>query len=174
MKKLRLPVFIFWLMMLPAAFSQQNGIVEGRLLNRTDPSIIPGNVEIEAIELSVGMGILRVETTDSNGQFRIENLPEDKPLMIRAIYKGANYHSHVSLNQDARASIDIEVFEPTKSMKDIEVVEATIAFQLEGDQLRSLETVTIHNKTNPPRTFTNPEGNFRISKSPGILEPPQL
>jgi hypothetical protein len=174
MENLRLYVFIFWLVMLPAAFSQQNGVVEGRLLNRTDPSIVPANVEIEVIELSAGMDIIRIETTDSNGRFRIENLPEDKPLMIRAVYRGANYHIHISLNEDARANIDIEVFEPTTSMKDIEVVDARIAFQLEGDHLVSLETVSFNNKTNPPKTFTHPEGNFRISKSPGILEPPQL
>ena len=42
-----------------------------------------------------------------------------------------------------------------------------MAFQMVGDQLKSLETVTFNNKTKPPRTFMNPEGNFRFSKASG-------
>jgi hypothetical protein len=174
MKKINIHVFLLWLMIIPAAFSQQKGVVEGRIVNRTDPSIIARNVELEVIELSSGMSIIRVEKTDSMGRFRIERLPEDGRLMIRANYKGANYHSQVHFHDDSIADVNIEVFEPTTSMKDIKVVGAQLAFQAVGDQLRSLETVTINNKTNPPRTFTNPEGNFRISKAPGILEPPQI
>ncbi len=174
MKKLKLPVFIFWLIILPAAFSQETGVVEGRLLNRTDPSIVPGNVELEVIELSTGMSIIRVETTDSMGRFRIEKLPEDGQLMIRANYQGANYHSMVSIGSSGKAEVEIEVFESTSSMKDIEFVEAQMAFQAVGDQLQLLETVTVNNKTNPPRTFTSPEGSFRVSKAPEILTPPQM
>jgi hypothetical protein len=174
MKKTKIHVFLLWLIVMPAAFSQQRGVVEGRLINRTDPSIIARNVELEVIELGSGMSIIRVEKTDATGRFRIEKLPENGRLMIRADYKGAHYHSQFHFNDDGTADVSIEVFEPTTSMKDIEVAGAQLAFQAIGDQLRSLETVAINNKTNPPRTFTNPEGNFRISKAPEILEPPQI
>lgn len=174
MKKSGIINFLLWLIIMPAAFSQQNGVLEGRLLNRTDPAIIARNVELEVIELGAGMSIIRVETTDSEGRYRIENLPENRRYMIRANYKGANYHSQVSFDDSGIAKVDIEVFEPTTSMEDIEVIGAQIAFQAVGDQLRSMETVTINNRTNPPRTFTDPEGNFRISKPQGILEPPQI
>jgi hypothetical protein len=43
-----------------------------------------------------------------------------------------------------------------------------------GDTLKSLEVISFNNKTRPPRTFTNPEGNFRFSKAPGILETPLI
>lgn len=177
MKKLRFPIILFWLFgpaMLPATFAQQKGVVEGRLLNRTNPSNFPGNVELEVLELSAGMGIIRVENTDSTGRFRIENLPEDQPLMIRAIYQGANYHSMVGFDSSGKAEVDIEVFESTSSLDDLEVAESQMAFQAVGDQLQLLETYTITNNSNPPRTCANPEGNFRISKPPGILEPPRI
>ena len=161
-------------MILPAAFAQQRGVVEGRILNQTDPSIIAGNVELEVIALGSGMSIIRVEKTDSMGRFHIENLPEDQKLLIRADYQGANYHSNVSFDDKGKANVDIKVFESTTSMKDIEVAGAQIAFQAVGDQLRALETVTIDNKTDPPRTFANSTGNFLISKPPGILEPPRI
>jgi len=174
MKKLVFPVYIFWFLILPAAFAQQNGVLEGRIVDRTDPAIIASNVELEVIELSSGMSIIRVAATDSAGRFRIDKLPENQPLLIRANYKGANYHSQVSFNKEGKANVDIDVFEPTTSMKDMRVVETQIAFRRAGDHLESVETVTIDNKTDPPRTFASPEGSFRFSKPPGILEPPQI
>jgi hypothetical protein len=174
MKILRFPILLFWLTFLPAAYPQQKGVVEGRLIDRTDPSIVPRGVELEVIELGAGMSIIRVDKTDSSGRFRIEGLPENQRLMIRADYKGANYHSQFSFNDAGKATVEIEVYEPTTSMKEIKVEGIQMAFQAQGDQLKSLETVTFNNQTNPPRTFMNPEGNFRISKPPGILEPPQI
>jgi hypothetical protein len=49
-----------------------------------------------------------------------------------------------------------------------------MAFQLAGDRLRSLESVSFDNQTKPRRTFMSPDGNYRFSKLPGILEPPQI
>ena len=80
----------------------------------------------------------------------------------------------LTMDATGRASADIEVYEPTTSMKDIRVERAQMAFQLAGDQLRSLETLTFNNQTKPPRTFASPEGAFRISKSAGIMEIPQI
>ena len=51
---------------------------------------------------------------------------------------------------------------------------ARMAFQIVGDQLQSLETITFNNKTKPPRTLMNPEGNFRFSKAPGIMDLPHV
>jgi hypothetical protein len=174
MKILRFPLVLFWFIFLPAAYAQQKGVVEGRLIDRTNPSIIPGGVELEVIELSAGMSIIRVDKTDSLGRFRIEGLPEDRRLMIRADYKGANYHSQITFDDAGKAAVEIDVYEPTTSMKGIQVQGIQMVFQAEGDQLKSLETITFNNKTLPPRTFTSPEGNFRISKAPGIIEPPEI
>jgi hypothetical protein len=174
MKILRLPLVLFWLALLPAAYAQQNGIIEGRLINRTDPSIVARGVEVEVIELGSGMSIIRTAVTDSSGRFRIEGLPENRQLMIRADYRGAYYNSQLNFNAAGRATVEIDIFEPTTSMKDIQVEGVQMAFQMVGDRLKSLETVTVNNKTKPPKTFMNPEGNFRISKAPGILELPQI
>jgi hypothetical protein len=154
-------------------YPQQKGIAEGRLINLTDPSIVPRNVELEIIELGGGMSIIKSATTDASGKFRIEALPTEQRLMIRANYKGANYHSMMTF-ADGKATVELGVYEPTNSMKDIQIEAVSIAFQVIGDQLKSLETVTFNNKTKPPKTFASPEGNFRISKLAGILEPPSL
>jgi hypothetical protein len=94
--------------------------------------------------------------------------------MIRAIYKDVNYHGQFSMDASGKANVEVEVFEPTTSMKGIQVESTGIAFQVVGDQLQSLETITFNNRTKPPRTLMNPEGNFRFSKPLGISELPKV
>jgi hypothetical protein len=173
MKKILPLIILFRLAILPAAYSQGKGIVEGRVINGTDPSIIVRAVELDVVELGAGMRIIKTAATDSSGRFRIDGLPENGRLMIRVIYKEVNYHRQFSLDPAGNAKLEIEVYEPTTSMKDISVEADRMAFQIVGDQLKSLETITFNNKTKPPRIFMNPEGNFRFSKPPGIIEPPQ-
>ncbi len=165
---------LFFLFLPPVCHSQHIGDVEGMLINRTDPAIIPRAIEIDVIGLGEGMSVLRSARTDSAGRFRIEGLPVDRRLMIRANYQSANYHGPVSFNAEGKAYVEIEVFECTASMKDIQVESVYMAFQMDGDQLKSLERISLNNKTHPPRTFMNPEGNFRFSKPPGILETPLI
>lgn len=171
--KTTLVLFFLFLTTGLTGYAQQNGVLDGKVTNLTDPSIIARNVELEVLELGGGMSIIKSARTDAFGKFHIEGLPLGGTLMIRANYKGANYHASAEFS-GGKGKADIGVYEPTTSMKDIEVEDVTIAFQMIGDQLKSLETVTINNKTNPPKTFSNPEGNFRISKPVGILEPPKL
>jgi hypothetical protein len=174
MKKIIFPVVLLWLLILPVAYSQQKGIVEGRVINRTDPSIIARSVELDVVELGMGMRTIKTATTDSAGKFRVEGLPENARMMIRAIYKEVNYHQLFSTDGTGKATIEIAVYEPTTSMKDIQVESCRMAFEMVGDQLKSLETITFRNKTNPPRTYMNPAGNYRFSKGSGIVEPPKM
>jgi len=175
MKTVRLSLIILWLVAAAAPIAAQNrGVAEGRLINRTDPAIVAGNAELEVLLLSGGMDIIKTATTDSRGAFRIENLPDDMPLMLRAVYKGANYHGMLMFGEDGKARLDMDVYETTTSMKDIRVDEADMAFQLTGDHLHAVETYMVVNNASPPRVYLNTEGNFRVSKAPGILEPPRF
>ncbi len=174
MRKMRIAIAWLWLVSLTAAYPQAGGTVEGNLVNLTDPSIVARAVELDVVELTQGMSIVKSAETDAAGQFRIEGLPRDKRLMIRANYKAAYYYGQVSFDAEGKARVKIEVYEPVISMKDIEVEGIRMAFQMAGDQLKSLESITFNNKTRPPRTFSSPEGSFRFSKAPGILETPMI
>ncbi len=165
---------LIWLMFLAAAYPQQKGVVEGRVVNGTDPSIIARSIELDLVELGAGMNIVKTTTTDSAGRFRLEGLPESGRLMIRAIYRDVNYHSQFSMDASGRANVEIEVFEPTPSMEGIKIASAGIAFQIVGDQIQSLETITFNNSTKPPRTLMRPEGNYRFFKPAGIAEIPKI
>ncbi len=165
---------MFWFVFLPALYSQQRGVVEGRIINGTDPAIVARSVELDIVELGAGMNIIKTATTDASGRFRIENLPATGRLMIRAVYKDVNYHSQFSMDASGKASVEVEVYEPTTSMTGIQVENLQMAFQIAGDRLDSIETITFNNKTRPPRTMMNPEGNFHFAKASGITELPQL
>ena len=161
-------------LVLPAAYAQQKGVAEGRVVNGTDPSIMVRSVELDIVDLRSGMSIIKTAVTDVSGRFRVDGLPESGPLMVRVSYKDVNYHRQFNPGANGMSKVEIEVYEPTISAKDIEAGENKIAFQMVGDQVQSLESVTFNNKTKPPRTFMNPEGNFRFSKPPGIIAPPQV
>jgi hypothetical protein len=157
-----------------SGWAQGKGIVNGRVVNGTDPSLIPAKVDVDAVALGGGMSVLKSATTDSSGGFRLEGLPVDQPIMIQTNYKSANYHGIVTFDASGRAEVDLRVFEPTRSAKGIRVEGVQMAFRLSGDRLQSLETITFRNETNPPRTFVSEDGTLRFSKAPGLLEPPSL
>ncbi|MDR1728867.1 MAG: carboxypeptidase-like regulatory domain-containing protein [Acidobacteriota bacterium] len=157
------------------ARAQGGNVVEGRIVNRTDPGIAAAGAEVEVIDLSVGMDIIKTADADAQGRFRIDGLPATgMPLLLRAIYKGVNYHGMLRFDAAGKATAQIEVYEPTTSMQGIQARSATLAFQLGGDHLHAVETWEIVNQTDPPRVYVNPEGSFRISKAAGILEPPKI
>ena len=155
-------------------YAQGSGVVDGKLVNGTDASITPAKVAVEVVGLGGGMTVLKTTTTDAQGKFRVDGLPTDQPIMIRANYKSANYHAMANFDSTGKSQVEIKVFETTTSMKGIRAEGARMAFQLAGDRLQALETISFNNQTNPPRTFMSPDGNYRFSKAPGILEPPQV
>ena len=165
---------ILLLISLSTAQAQGSGVIEGKLVNGTDPRIVASGVDLEVIRLGGGMTALKSAQTDSAGRFRIEGLPTDAPLLVRANYKSVNYHGRVDFKSSSQATVEIEIYETTTSMKGIRIDDVRLGFKMEGEHLLSLETCSFINETNPKRTFMSMEGNFRFAKAPGIESPPQL
>jgi hypothetical protein len=159
---------------LQPVYPQGNGVIEGKLVNGTDPSLAPAKVGLDVVSLGGGMSVLKSAVTDSAGRFRIDGLPTDQPMMVRADYKSVNYHGQVTLDTAGKGTLEIKVFEPTTSMKGIRVEGVRMGFQLVGDRLQTLEAISFSNVTNPPRTFVGDDSTFRFSKAPGLVEPPRL
>jgi hypothetical protein len=127
------------LISLSPAFAQKQGVVEGRVINGTDPAIIARGVPLEVIGLGGRMSIIASATTDSEGRFRIESLPASESLIIRANYQGANYHGQAKFDASGTAHVEIKVFETTDSMENIHPEGFRMTFQMVGDQLRAKE-----------------------------------
>jgi hypothetical protein len=164
--------FLFAAYAMAAAPSQ--GIVEGRLINGTDSSLVPADVDLDVISLNNGMCIIKSGKSGSEGKFRFDGVPTDAEIMIRANYKSAGYLAHATFDNSAKASVEIKVYETTKSMDDIRVQAIRIAVQSTGDRLQAIETISFDNRTKPPQTFMNEEGNYRFSKLSDILEVPEM
>jgi hypothetical protein len=157
----------------PSRSQDKAGVVDGRLVNGTDASQVPAKVEIEVIRLSGGMSTLKSSMSDASGRFHFDALPTDAALMLRATYKSVNYHARVQF-EGAKAQVQLQVFEPAAAPSSVHLEALQMAFQLNGDHLQTLESYSFRNDTSPPRTYANPDGTFRFSKAPGILEPPRM
>ncbi len=161
-------------LLFPGVRAQGSGVVEGRLVNKTNPSILPASVDLDVVGLGGGMSILKSAKTDKAGRFRIEGLPTDSPMMIRANYRDVNYHGQVHFDASGKAEVEIPVYETTTSMAGIKLDGARFAFQRSGDGLHSMEIYSFNNETSPPKSYMNMEGNFRFSKDAGITDPPKM
>jgi hypothetical protein len=156
------------------AYAQGQGVVDGRLINGTNPASAPAGAAVDVIGLATGMSVLKSVVTDGGGKFHIDGLPTDAPVLFRANYKSVYYYGQASFNAEGKANVEIRIFEPTTSMEGIRIENARIAFKLTGDGLISLEACTFNNETKPPKSFMREDGNFRFSKAPGITQPPRL
>jgi hypothetical protein len=152
---------------------QGSGMIEGKLINGTNPASGCADVQLDVVALATGMSTLKSTKSDPSGKFRMDGLPTDQPMMVRADYKSVTYFSRVTFDAGGRANVTIEVYEPTSSAAAVTVEDVRMAFQAAGEQLRTLELYSFNNATKPPQAFVNPEGNFRFSKAPGILEVPR-
>ena len=157
----------------PAAALLAQGVIEGQLVNGTDPKIKPKGAEIDVIQLGGGgLNALKSAVTDAEGRFRVEGLPTSDPLLVRANYLAVNYNGRPSFDASGRARLEITVYETTAKFDGIRVDDVRLGFQLDGEHLRALETYTFVNDTRPARTFSSPDGTFRFTKPEGLEQMP--
>ncbi len=157
-----------------AMYAQGQGVVDGRIINATNPANAPARVPVEVIGLAGGMTVLKSVNTDATGKFHIDGLPTNGPLLIRATFGAVSYYGQTGMDGSSKAQVEIQVYEPTTSWQGITVDQPQIATKLTVDGLRIDESYTFKNETKPPRSLRSDDGNFRFSKAPGILQPPEL
>jgi hypothetical protein len=158
----------------PPVYSQNQGVVEGRLIDGTNPAKALAGLSVDAVQPASGMSALKSAKTDSSGKFQFNGLPTIGPLLIRADYREVSYFSPVTFDERGKAQIEMRVYETTASASGIRLANLQIAFKLASDGLRSIESYEIDNQTKPPSTFMRADGSFRFSKAPGITDPPSL
>jgi hypothetical protein len=141
------------------AFAQTDtaATVHGTVNNGTTGK--PGaGVEVVLIQLQGGMQPVANTKTDASGNFTFDN-PNigGQPMLIRAVYKGVNFHQPLPPGKD---SISVEVFEPTGDAKTISVPSHVIIFQPNGASLIVGEEYGVKNDSKPPQAFFKLDGNF--------------
>lgn len=141
----------------PRVFAQ--GSLNGTVHNGTTGAPAAG-VSVILLQLQGGMEAVANTKTDARGRFHFDNPAIGRqPMLVRAIYRGVNFHQPVPPGRD---TADVEVFEPTTDEKTISVETRYIVFQPKGDKLLIGEEYSVENKSKPPVAYFRPGGNFEF------------
>jgi hypothetical protein len=157
MKRAAWGIFAALLAMLFCAQAMRAGTVHGTVNNGTTGK--PGaGVEVVLIQLQGGMQPVANTKSDASGNFTFDN-PNigAQPMLVRAIYKGVNFHQPLPPGKD---SVSVDIFEPTGDAKTITVPSHVVIFQPNGANLLVGEEYGVKNDSKPPLAFFKLDGNF--------------
>lgn len=138
--------------------------IQGRVLNGTTHRPVP-NVKVEYVALQQGMVPVATAVTDREGRFRLEDAKasRDSPALLRVEYQGATYSKPLVDQQSRSDSVDIQVFDTSQQPSLVSVKEQAIFLHPAGETLLVLEQVLLENRSNPPRTYVNPQGTYAFT-----------
>jgi hypothetical protein len=140
------------------------GTVSGTVRNGTTNQPAAG-VDVVLIQLQGGMQPVANTKTDAEGRFHFENPSLGQtPMLIRAVYRGVNYHEPVPPGKN---TADIQVFEPTDKPGSFSVAAHAIILQPSSSDLSIGEVYSIENKTQPPMAYFRPDGSFLFALPDG-------
>ncbi|MGA8367722.1 MAG: carboxypeptidase regulatory-like domain-containing protein, partial [Candidatus Acidiferrales bacterium] len=125
--------YLRWLLasLLPCllASASSAGTVTGTIRNGTTGKPAAG-VDVILIQLQGTMQPVANTTTDSEGHYHFDNpVLGTAPMLIRAVYRGVNYHEPVP---PGTTTADVEVFEPTDKPNAFSVTARAIILQPSG------------------------------------------
>ncbi|MGH9680431.1 MAG: hypothetical protein ACRD4Y_10815 [Candidatus Acidiferrales bacterium] len=148
-----------------AASTARAGTVSGTVRNGTDGNKPASGVDVRLIQLMGGMQIVASTKTDAQGVYHFDNPGIGQgPMLIRAIYRGVFFHQPLT---PGTATVDVTIYEPTTSVKAIQVPLRLLVFQPNGDKLMVGEEYSVQNVSNPPAAYYKPDGNFEFTIPPG-------
>ncbi|MGH9746532.1 MAG: hypothetical protein ACRD59_10550, partial [Candidatus Acidiferrales bacterium] len=134
------------------------GTLKGTVRNGTNGQPAAG-VDVILIQLQGGMQPVANTKTDAQGHFEFNhpNIGGGAPMLVRAVYRGVNYHEPVP---PGKTTADVQVFEPTDKAGAFAVAARAVILQPNGADLLVGEEYSIENKTQPPMAFFHPNGSF--------------
>jgi hypothetical protein len=140
------------------------GTVSGTVRNGTTDKVAAG-VDVLLIQLQGGMQTVANTKTDSDGRYHFDNPGLGQaPMLIRAVYRGVNYHEPVP---PGKTTADIQVFEPTDKLDAFSVTVHAIVLQPSASDLSVGEVYNIQNKTQPHKAYFKQDGSFVFSLPEG-------
>jgi hypothetical protein len=139
--------------------SAQAGTVRGTVKNGTTGQIAAG-VELVLVQPMGGMQELAKGKSGPQGEFNFEN-PNvgGQPLLVQATYRGVRYNAMVPPGNSS-ATVQLDIYEPSKDPKTIEVPSHFVIFQPNGTTLKVAEEYQIENKSQPPHAYFRTDGSF--------------
>ncbi len=142
------------------ASASSGGTVTGTIRNGTTGKPAAG-VDVILIQLQGTMQPVANTTTDSEGRYHFDNPSLGAaPMLIRAVYRGVNYHQPVP---PGTTTADVEVFEPTDKPGSFSITARAIILQPSSSGLTVGEEYSIQNNTQPPVAYYRAGGSFVFS-----------
>jgi hypothetical protein len=136
------------------------GTVTGTVTNGTTGKPAR-DVDVILIELQGAMQPVAHTKTDSNGHYEL-NHPAlgSGPMLIRAVYRGVNYHEPAT---PGKTTVNIEVFEPSEKPDVFSVTARAIVLEPGDSSVVVDEEYLIANTAQPPVAYYRPGGSFEFS-----------
>ena len=135
----------------------QGGTVRGTVKNGTTGQPAAG-VDLTLVQPMGGMQELAHAKSGAQGEFTFDNPNLGvQPMLVRASYHGINFNSAVP---PGSSTVQVDIFEPSKDAKTINVPLHVVIFQPNGTTLVVGEEYQVENKSQPPHAYYRSEGNF--------------
>jgi hypothetical protein len=147
-------------LLLASFAAAQAGTVRGTVKNGTTGK--PGaGVELTLIQLQGGMQEVAHAKSDAQGEFTFDHPGLGaQPMLVRASYRGINFNTAVP---PGSSTVQVDIYEPSKDAKTIEVPSHVVIFQPNGSTLIVGEEYQIENKSQPPQAYFRADGNFNFT-----------
>jgi len=121
------------------------------------------NVDADVSIINPSAGMMAQHTVEaSGGAFTVENL-EAGVYLARVGYKGVTYNQQFQISGAGTVEVSIVVYEPTSSWEGVRIVVPHVTGSRHDDHHLVVERVyDIINESDPPRSITGEDGNFRF------------
>lgn len=135
------------------------GTLRGTVKNGTTGQIAAG-VEVTLVQPMGGMQELAHAKSGPQGEFSFDN-PNvgGQPLLVQANYRGVRFNAAVPPG-NSNATVQLDIYEPSKDPKTIEVPSHFVIFQPNGATLKVAEEYQVQNKSQPPYAYFRTDGSF--------------
>ena len=137
----------------------QAGTVRGAVRNGTTGQLAAG-VELTLVQPMGGMKELAHAKSGPQGEFSFDS-PNvgTQPLLIQAMYRGVRFNGAVPPG-NSNATVQLDIYEPSKDPKTIDVTSHFVIFQPNGATLKVAEEYQVENKSQPPQAYFRADGTF--------------
>jgi hypothetical protein len=157
MKRRSLRLFAIATFILSSFTTAQGGTVRGTVKNGTTGQPAAG-IDLTLVQPMGGMQEVAHAKSGAQGEFTFDN-PNlgAQPMLVRATYHGIHFNQMVP---PGISTVQVDIFEPSKDAKTINVPMHVVVFQPNGTTLVVGEEYQIENKSRPPLAYYRSEGNF--------------
>ena len=136
------------------------GTLSGTVINRTTGKATP-NIDLTLLSPTQGMRELGSSKSDARGHFTITNdAIGTAPVLVRATYHDVSYNTFAP---PGRLNVEVEIYELSKDIKTVSIVNHIIIFQPSNDKLIGAEEYIVRNASQPPQAYFRTEGNFEFA-----------